>query len=679
MKKKTARPKKKVQLEEKVKGKQSLLKRFWWLGIVIITGIVFLSPFLRYPAFNVIDDGASLRVSRDLLADISHGFGQWPNLLIEKQDGRFRPLYLLSFFFVYAVFGAQPFAFWFVQAFLLSGTLFLMGLFLYVVTKNRWISVLSPLSVLLFSSTADNFYRLGTAEPKQMLAWLLFVLWCWWWREKGLTVKVFFAGLAVLWTGLLTKETSISFVAVFWALWVWQILFAKKRSLADAALGLTLGLLSSSFIFLLPTKSGYNSGFHFDVHSMMRRFLFSRGENAVLYLSLFLAWFSGIVRFVWEWWSTKKFPDEKKYVWQWFFALQAILLLVVGILPWQYMLTRYFYPLYLVGALGVGIEVAAWRELWPVLKKLKMVYQFGIATGFVLVATVFQRFLLGSAAHLSLNVRGMWFRLLVDRLDGAEIWLLLLIAIGAELLRLVLYWWRKEKFYLTPFLWDAWFLLAIGVSVFLSSLIWSAQNAIVFIVPSLLTEIFVVRETLQWFAFVHKKNGAPVWYLGYLSFLVLIIPILHVVLFQGMSRPLRFVEAELVLMRTSFDAYQISYGAIRYLLADVHPHEHVYVIANDYEVIFEIGLYASNLRSRPIQLFTTDQQVVEDFSKEYSYLTYDATPAAHFVEDTKEKIMLLRKMDWPSVSATVSGKIQHLPPQATFHTYGEYAYWEVVK
>src|SRR5690349_16308248 len=111
------------------------LKRFPYkllLGLIIFfAAFLYVWPFLKYPAFNVIDDGASIRVSRDLLNDAQAGtFARWPSLLIETQEGRLRPVYHLFFLLIYALFGARPLFFWLGQASLLGVTLVLMYLFL---------------------------------------------------------------------------------------------------------------------------------------------------------------------------------------------------------------------------------------------------------------------------------------------------------------------------------------------------------------------------------------------------------------------------------------------------------------------------------------------------------------------------------------------------------------------
>jgi len=182
-----------------------------FLIIPFFFSFIYLKPFLQYPAFNVIDDGASIWLSKEVVKNISNfKIQNLSELLVERNEGRLRPLYHLYSVTIYAFFGASPTAFWIAQTILLSLTITLMSYFLFRTTKNLFLSMISPLALFLFIPTADNFYRLGTAEPKQVLFWLIFLLFCTQLENSVWTVKKMFVGFILLWACFLTKETSLA-------------------------------------------------------------------------------------------------------------------------------------------------------------------------------------------------------------------------------------------------------------------------------------------------------------------------------------------------------------------------------------------------------------------------------------------------------------------------------------
>src|SRR5258708_4192574 len=179
---------------------------FFWIGLFFL-GFLYLIPFLFFPAFNVIDDGASLQVSQKLVSHLN--LQTWTGALVEKEVGRFRPFYHIWFLILYFFFGVRPFFYWLPQAALLGITLVLMVYFLWKVSGQKVVSAVIASFLLLLGVTADNYYRLGTAEPKQMIAGLLFLIWMLKQKGKEWTFKRTVVGLSILWTAFLFKETSI--------------------------------------------------------------------------------------------------------------------------------------------------------------------------------------------------------------------------------------------------------------------------------------------------------------------------------------------------------------------------------------------------------------------------------------------------------------------------------------
>jgi hypothetical protein len=682
-----------LSISEKKSNSPGRLLSFF---LLIAASFLYLWPFLLHPAFNVIDDGASLRASRDLLNDVSHGTLQhWPGILIEVQDGRLRPVYHLFYFTIYAIFGANPIFFWIGQAVLLGFTLVFCSIFIFLVTKNRWLATLSPFALLAFAPTAENFYRLGTAEPKQMMIWPLFMIWCWWVAKVGWKIKTMLVGIFVLWMCLLTKETSITFVAVFWMFWVWQVLFARHQNAQEkmqtVLYGLAIGLFASCYFFLLPARTGYNTAFQFQVHDMWLRLLSSRKSQAVLYVSFVMASLSVPVRWIFEWRAllskkgTHVLPSHNHFVWQCLLVVQAVLLLVIGILPWQWTLSRYFYPLYVADILLVALEIAAWMDILAKIKKRFFWWRFLLSNLGIAVAIFIQRYLPNSAKGLSFQRHDIKLRLLINRLDMAEVWLPLALAAFACGFRFVIKMYRREKIDWREFFWFGWLLVAIELTLVFSSLIWLQLDFNAYIVLTALIVTFICAETCQWWKWFATERFSLFFFAPMLLLFVAAGTILHRYVFQNWwGDPVRYFHSDFDEMKTSFDTYQISYGAIRYLLTDIQPNTHIYVFENEYEIIFEFGLYASQFRQRPIELHTNSGQLVVDFQKDYPYLRYSAEPITDYVKDQNKKVLMIRPMWWQPIAtssaiASISGQVRPLPPALTFHTFPDKVFWQAVE
>lgn len=669
---------------------------FWICPVLLfLAAFVYLSPFLRYPAFNFIDDGASLRASHDLLSDVQHHtLSHWPSILIETQEGRMRPLYHLYYFLVYTLFGPNPLAFWVAQATMLGVSLAMMGTFIFLVTRSRALSLIS-LFLLFLVPTADNFYRFGTAEPKQMVMWLLFLLWCWWTQQTGWRVKTMLTGILVLWAGLLTKETSITFVPTFWFFWLWQVIFAQKRSREDILYGFTIGLLSSGYLFLLPTRTGYSSSFHFQPHNMWLRFLSTWGGVPIVYLLFLVSWCGVALRLLWDW-RTHRLFHQKEYLWPCFFALQALLLLIVGILPWEWPLARYFLPLNIIGILAVALEIAEWWKRVSSIKRISFSAQLLLASFTVFLGLLIQYYFFNASAVLSTSTTALKLHLLVDRLEIAEVWLLLTAAMTLLVIRVCIQLQQRKSIRWQYYIWSAWLVFAVGSCLFFSSLIWKYRTPDAFLLIKILVVILAFRELRQWWFWLKTQK---ILYRFLVLIPLFICSVLYFTFFQRQGNisnffripqmhwaffEVTFIKAPLDTIELSYDTYQVSYGAVQYLLKEVPANTHIYLIEGEYEIIFEVGLYASHFRQQPIQLFTQNEGIVVGFQRDYPYFQYSADPVTDFVKDPNPKVLLTRQSFWQKISATpavasISGQVRKLPPNSDFGTFPEEIFWQVVQ
>lgn len=673
---------------------------WWWL---LIPACLYLGPFLFFPAFNIIDDGASLFVAQRLNAEWS--VQNWAPLLIETQVGRFRPLYHLSFFMAYLLFGVRPWFFWAMQAFLLGFTLVGMSRLIFLATKQRWLSFLSPLALLVFPPVAENFYRLGTAEPRQMVVfvWLLVVLaevkeQGWTWRRIVLSL-LFFIILLFL------KETSIFFVSAFLLLALWKWVIAKKTSFIDWVVLVVCGAASLVFLTFLPQAGSYSSGFHLNPHEMYGRLLAARLSYSALFFPLTIAIFATGFRFVSEWFFTRT-VKLTEYFYALFLGSQIGVILVGGILPWQFQLPRYYYPLYIVGILYMVTELSYWLKPQQIISRFAQRWPWAWHIGVAVAAIFIQLFVFQSGAGGRPSLSLTFPRLTTFNSQYSAVFLLLGAGIGLAGLQWLL---RREvhaKLHPSQLvaMKDRFGVAVLAlVAAFFSGGFWGGSTQRTMYAFLFLSGWYVSLELLSWQQamkepwFPRVKRG-PLLAYGLSVALAVVMPLSWKFPRDTFSlKPFLGGVADNLSM--AFDTHQVSYALIANLLAQTPEQAHLYVSSADYEIIFEIGLYASRLKQRPIFLYTNNQPLIDDLGSEYSYLHYTADPITDFAHSNQSpRMLLLRKQTWESLlqeataAATLSAsELEHrgkkevihwdeyhatkLMPRATLFTIPESAYW----
>lgn len=634
------------------------MKHLWrniyvWLAVAVG---VYLGLFLLFPAFNIIDDGASLLVADQLQHDWSGS--TWTRLLVEQQVGRFRPLYHLSLFAVYLIFGQRPFFFWLSQALVLFGTLAGMALVLKQVTKTPRLALFSPLLLLFFSPTAENFFRLGTAEPKQVLVWCWLLVVVAAARTKGWTWArmAVFAGLFL--AASLIKETSVLFGALMGYVLVWSLVIERRRPWRELVLTSFCAVIAVAVYASIPRGGSYSQGFGLSLGAMWQRLLAARLEYAAVFLPVLLAVLGTGVRFVIEWWGDRK-VSWSGFFWQGLLLSQLGLVLVVGILPWQYQLPRYYYPVYVVGLLYVVIEVVAWRSLLPWWQKMSLRGQLRWATAVAIGSWLLQVVVFQSGVDL-VAAESVWRQnAWVFSWEAAPLLVSLWLVLGATAVRYALGWNAKQtikKPWLKLIAWPLWFSAAwLGCSL-LSFIPWREHWPRALFVSNLLLGAYVLYEFNQWQQLRRQKWFAKVGVGPIAAFsitAVLVVGMLNQQLLAGRGANLwPFVGPTVTALRQAFDTHQVSYALIRRLLAQTAPGSNVFVSSADYEIIFEIGLYASQFKHRPVTVYTNNQQLIADVGQDFPYLQYVADPITAFSGNTEPRLLLIRKMDWEVLTST---------------------------
>lgn len=626
-----------------------LSKYFVWL---IIPAFVYLGVFCVFPAFNVIDDGASINSAVKLSS--SSSIDVWKSVLVESQVGRLRPLYLLYFFIVYSVVGANPLGFWMFQLVVLSLTLIGMAIFIYKVTNSYLLSSFVPVVLLFFEATAENFFRLGTAEPKQVLLWIWLLLAALQIKVKGLTVFRSVVLLSVFIAALLLKETSVVFGGVFGFLVVWEVVVSRK--MAKPQLGVLLLSLICVVLYVLaiPKTGAYSSAFHFEVQKMLSRLLLARTMYSSLFFPVFVASCSLLVRAGLTYFRKISNPLDS-FFWQLLLLSQFLLVLIVGILPWEYQMVRYFYPLYVSGLLLCALEFGQVVRLLAKNEKVSINQSIILTTASVSLFSVIESTIFRSGEVLSLGIDSIWHQVLVVRFELSWLLLFFSIVLGLTVVRMILrgIFNKKKIHYADELHVPLLFCFAFVVSMLSSQLIWKTEafrssiTLVVIVLGYLYSEIHSIQflRAQAW----SKQIGVGKYLAFYIPLLVSVM-LINSYFFQGRGlNVLPVVRKPVKVLTESFDTHQVSYQLIDQLITDTQTDQELYIVSEEYEIIFELGLYASNFGARPVQVFTTSEQLVADVGMQYTNLKHTSDPMLSFVtasEKNSNVVLLLRKGYW---------------------------------
>lgn len=139
-------------------------------GLLVLLATFLMAPRLASPRFGLLDDGVALHVSRAILESADAG-DLTLIFRLERDRGRFRPVYWAYYAGQYAIWGANPLGF-FVGHWL---SFVLTSLLVYgcvaVATNDRRASLFSGLAYLLSPPVVESYYTLSKPEPPLAL-WL---------------------------------------------------------------------------------------------------------------------------------------------------------------------------------------------------------------------------------------------------------------------------------------------------------------------------------------------------------------------------------------------------------------------------------------------------------------------------------------------------------------------------
>lgn len=330
---------------------------------------LFLLPFLLHPVFNLIDDGLNLQVGQRFVSTPTREVLEQVLVKDELALGRMRPLYFLFYVVLFAVVGPSATGYWGMQLLLLVTTLSLTFVIINSLTRKKWAALLGTLALLIMPSFAENYFRLGTAETKQVLPMLLLLIWLmrmekrnsfrWW--ENAIAAALFTIPLFI-------KETAI--VMFGWLLFQFAIHWLQKEWIKPGAFALlaTVTMIVIGFFLVLPHGSGYSSSYVLSWSNIKESALVLRIVKAetIWLVLLALGLFGLRVGFQLRTASLtarrlfKALHDER-----WLLSCMVLAVGAIGILlPWKYKLERYFYFIDIMLVISLTSELLRSYDLW---------------------------------------------------------------------------------------------------------------------------------------------------------------------------------------------------------------------------------------------------------------------------------------------------------------------------
>lgn len=344
-------------------------KRSWALEMVllyspVLVAILIMLPRLLSPQFGLLDDGKSIITAQDIAR------GDW-GFRFDTTDSRLRPLYWVSFAFLYNLAGEQPVWFFLLNALALCLTVIALISIVRKLGANPWQAWLAGLFFAFSGAVIENFYTLSKGEWLQVLfiAVSLVVITRYssasQYRQKILLIAG--ASLMLL-LSMLTKETSVVMflISAVWAflgwLWVgrsatkiqsWRISYLISSIMATVVYFLLRYIFTSNAV----STSGYTERYTFTLAQLISSGIRWAGWLARDYSYLALIVLLGVILLVLRRGFAQMQIAVDMLVWMaaW----------IVVYLPWNFMTEYYMLPFTFGAAVLAGLvlgEETVWRS-----------------------------------------------------------------------------------------------------------------------------------------------------------------------------------------------------------------------------------------------------------------------------------------------------------------------------
>jgi hypothetical protein len=306
---------------------------------------------------------------------ISHG--NW-SFQFDASDGRFRPVYWLSFALVNIVFGLRPFWFFIINTLVLVGTAACLIQLILNLGKGRQQAWLTGVLFILASPVIENYYTLSKGEPWQLVFLALSLLLLSRYKSADpLRIKIgkILSMAAFLLLANLAKETSVVMIPVALVWYIFSLVIDRKRparSQSQIYLAYLVGSLIAAAVFLLLRISLASGAMNIHGYSSLYVFTLEQIQASLI------RWTSWVVRdfpfitpliigMIIIWGARKKLPQAMLL----FQSLVWAAAWIVVFLPWYYMAEYYMLPAAFGLAVFCGALLTEMLKAWQ--KELKSI------------------------------------------------------------------------------------------------------------------------------------------------------------------------------------------------------------------------------------------------------------------------------------------------------------------
>lgn len=326
------------------------------VGVVLMSfGLLFylfsvIQPH-TYSFFSLIDDGQTI-LNTAKIGECIHSFSckEIQEIIVEKEFGRFRPLYWMIQASVQSVIGLNPTKLHEFRTYGLSLIIYILIFFvLKPFNKNVLGTFLATIIFFFNVSFTENITRLGPVEPYQLIfvviAGILFT------QRHELSKyfgnrSLFFFLIINSISAALIKETTLSLVGVIFIFSLFEKHQGLKKSLLISMMTIAIFLMIAiAYAKSDPSSADYSGGYQLTSQGMKQnifvfKILLEQMFHPLFYFSIGL----GIINHF-------LFSPNKKYLYHLLFWGLLTLAFIAIQIPWPYVLERYF----LLPAFGLSV------------------------------------------------------------------------------------------------------------------------------------------------------------------------------------------------------------------------------------------------------------------------------------------------------------------------------------
>lgn len=342
---------------KKVFNKIIIKKYIYLLSLLFLIyfgySILIFSPF-SYNYFSLIDDGQSYHnavlINKCLLEFECHDV---QGVLIEKDFGRFRPVYWIMNSFLFSLSSFDSNSIHLFRIFIVGFSICLLLVTnIYLVTKSVFGSIVAATFFFTNISFAENIIRIGPTEPLQLIFFGIFSLFL---LHFGSISKIFkkklvFSILIILLILLsLIKETSIVIVSLIFLLFLLERSELSKREWATIfSLPITI-ILAGKYLAKPETNLTNYSDFYSGSFSI---FFSNLKSYANMYLGA-IKWYLPIFCLFGVF--AVKYRLNSNFIKNIFYWMLSSASFLIILLPWGFSLERYLLPSLFCFAIFIGI------------------------------------------------------------------------------------------------------------------------------------------------------------------------------------------------------------------------------------------------------------------------------------------------------------------------------------